>query len=369
MKNSMKLITLLAALATPILAFAGDGPLGYEIGVKENIKGLERVTQTLVTPPQVPEHQQIAKGKPKIVQVRMVIEEKEEEIAPGVSTHLMTFNGHVPGPLIVVHQNDYVELTLVNPKSNTLPHNIDFHAATGAMGGGELTHVSPGQEVTFRFKATKAGTFVYHCAPGGIMVPWHVVQGMNGAIMVLPRDGLKDKSGKPIKYDLAYYIGEQDFYIPQDDSGKYKKYPLPIASLNDTLEKMRTLIPTHIFFNGKQGALLGKNALKAKVGDTMLLIHSQANRHTFPHLIGGHADYVWADGNFGDKPLTNLESWGIPAGATGAMVYTFKQPGTYAYLNHNLIEAFLLGAVAHIQVDGKWNNDLMTQVKAPAPIE
>lgn len=50
------------------------------------------------------------------------------------------------------------------------------------------------------------------------------------------------------------------------------------------------------------------------------------------------------------------------------MLYTFKQPGLYAYLNHNLIEAFLLGAAAHVQVAGEWNDDLMMQVEKPRPI-
>ncbi len=27
----------------------------------------------------------------------------------------MTYNGSMPGPLMVVHEGDYVELTLVNP--------------------------------------------------------------------------------------------------------------------------------------------------------------------------------------------------------------------------------------------------------------
>ena len=44
----------------------------------------------------------------------------------------MTYNGSMPGPMMVVHENDYVELTLVNPETNTMPHNIDLHAATGA---------------------------------------------------------------------------------------------------------------------------------------------------------------------------------------------------------------------------------------------
>jgi nitrite reductase (NO-forming) len=33
-----------------------------------------------------------------------------------------------------------------------------------------------------------------------------------------------------------------------------------------------------------------------------------------------------------------------------------------------LIEAVLLGATAHFKVEGKWNDDLMKQVKAPGPI-
>ncbi len=36
-----------------------------------------------------------------------------------------------------------------------------------------------------------------------------------------------------------------------------------------------------------------------------------------------------------------------------AALYTFKQPGIYAYLNHNLIEAFMLGGAAHVSVKGK----------------
>ena len=338
-------------------------------GSPSNAAGLERVVQKLVAPPALPVHEQVATGAPKVVQVRMVIEEKLIEIDPsGTKIWAMTFNGSVPGPMIVVHQNDYVELTLVNPKTNSLLHNIDFHASTGAMGGGEITGVAPGQEVVIRFKATKAGVFVYHCAPGGQMVPWHTVSGMNGAIMVLPRDGLKDEDGRPVTYDKAYYIGEQDFYVPKDENGDYKEYPAPIMGMADMLEVMRTLTPTHIVFNGSVGALTGEKALTAKVGDTVLIIHSQANRDTRPHLIGGHGDLVWSTGSFNDKPATNLETWFIPGGSAGAMIYTFKQPGLYAYLNHNLVEAFLLGAAAHFNVEGEWNNDLMEQVKKPGPI-
>ncbi|MCH6563255.1 MAG: multicopper oxidase domain-containing protein, partial [Myxococcales bacterium] len=175
--------------------------LGTGVVLAQDLVGYERVTQKLVAPPALPEHDQVAKGKPKVVQIRMVIEEKEVEIAPGVFLQALTFNGTIPGPIPVVHQDDYVELTLVNPTSNLMLHNIDFHASSGALGGGDLTQVNPGEQVVLRFKTTKPGVFVYHCAPGGIMVPWHVVSGMNGALMVLPRDGLKDHLGNPVRYD------------------------------------------------------------------------------------------------------------------------------------------------------------------------
>lgn len=336
--------------------------------IASNTNGLKRVTQTLVAPPFLPEHEQIVKGAPKVVQVRMVIEEKLLQVSPDASIWAMTFNGSVPGPMIVVHQNDYVELTLVNPKNSTLVHNIDFHAATGALGGGALTHVAPGEEVVLRFKATKPGVFVYHCAPGGVMIPWHVVSGMNGAIMVLPRDGLRDAQGKQIKYDRAYFIGEQDFYIPKDANGKYKQYATPQDGMADMMEVMKTLTPSHIVFNGSVGALTGKNALTAKVGEKVLFIHAQANRDTRPHLIGGHADLMWQGGSFSDKPATNLETWFVAGGSAVAMLYQFKQPGTYVYVNHNLIEAVLLGAAAQVKVDGEWNNDLMEQLLKPTEI-
>lgn len=68
----------------------------------------------------------------------MVIDDQGTEIKA-------TFNGSVPAPMMVVHENDSVELTLINPETNELQHNIDLHSATGALGGGALTVVNPGE--------------------------------------------------------------------------------------------------------------------------------------------------------------------------------------------------------------------------------
>ena len=68
-----------------------------------------------------------------MVEFKLVIEEKKVVIDnEGTTMQAMTFNGSMPGPTLVVHEGDYVEVTLVNPKTNMMPHNVDFHSATGA---------------------------------------------------------------------------------------------------------------------------------------------------------------------------------------------------------------------------------------------
>ena len=334
-----------------------------------NGDNLPKVTEQMVAPPFLPKFDEVDKDGPKVVQVTFTVEEKKIEVAPGDSIWAFTYNGTVPGPMIVVHQGDFVELTLKNPATNTMTHNIDFHAATGAMGGGAISLVNPGEQVTFRFRCIRAGVFVYHCAPGGAMVPIHVTSGMNGAIMVLPKNGLRDENGNLVKIDKAYYIAEQDYYLPKDKDGKVLNIATPQQSVQELAESVKTLHPTNIVFNGHEGALLGKNALTAKVGDKVLFITSQANRDTRIHLIGGHADLYWPGGKFSNKPYTDFETWSVPGGSAAAVVYEFREPGTYMLLNHNLIEAFDYGAMAQVKVSGSWDSSLMKVVHPQGPVQ
>jgi nitrite reductase (NO-forming) len=356
---------LVAAAPFAVRTAGAEEVMDTSAAAKVDLSSLPRRKVKLLRPPFVHEHEQVASTGPSIVEFEMRIVEKELQLDEGAWVQAMTFNGSVPGPMMVVHQDDYVELTLYNSPENMMQHNIDFHSATGALGGGSLTLVNPGEKAVLRWKATRPGTFVYHCAPGGPMIPWHVVSGMSGCIMVLPRDGLKDHEGKPVSYDRVYYIGENDFYVPRDVDGTFKRYADAGEGYSDMLEVMNKLIPTHVVFNGRVGALTGEGALEAEQGETVLFVHSQANRDSRPHLIGGHGDLVWETGKFNNPPERDLETWFIRGGSAGAALYTFLQPGVYAYVNHNLIEAVNLGATAHVIVGGEWNNDLMEQVVAP----
>src|SRR5262245_5919529 len=244
------------AITIVSVAFAGLGFTGPTFADNPN---LPRQKVELVAPPYVHAHEQATSHGPKVLEFRLVAEEKEIVIDDnGTKLRAMTFNGTIPAPVMVVHERDYVEVTLVNPATNSMPHNVDFHSATGAAGGGDLTLIGPGEQVLLRWKATRTGVFVYHCIPGGPMVPWHIAAGMSGAVMVLPRDGLKNGAGKPLTYDRAYYLGEQDFYVPRDAKGKFKSYATHVDAFADTMDLMHKLIPTHVVFNGAVGALTGK---------------------------------------------------------------------------------------------------------------
>jgi nitrite reductase (NO-forming) len=290
---------------------------------------LPRQQIELVAPPFVHPHEQATKEGPKILEFRLVTQEKQIVIDDeGTKLQAMTFDGSIPGPMMVVHQGDYVEVTLVNPATNTMPHNIDFHAATGAMGGGDLTLISPGEQTVLRWKATRTGVFVYHCIPGGDMIPWHIASGMSGVVMVLPRNGLTDAAGKPLRYDRVYYVGENDFYVPRDKDGKYMTFDSPGDAFSDTMEMMKKLVPSHVVFNGKVGALTGKSAMVAKVGETVLFVHSQADRDSRVHIVGGHGDYVWESGSFSNPPETGVQTWLIRGGSAGGALSLSSSRGS-----------------------------------------
>jgi nitrite reductase (NO-forming) len=183
------------------------------------------------------------------------------------------------------------------------------------------------------------------------MIPFHVAMGMSGAIMVLPRDGLRDEQGNPVKYDRAYYIGEQGFYFPKDTDGNHQQYSSTLDALPYVLGEMRQLIRSHVVFNGRVNSLTDENALTAKLGEKVLLIHSQGNEDTWPTLVGETGRLVWTGGSFSDQPITDQETWFVPGGAAVAVLYELNQAGTFDYINSGLAENTQSGPIAHLIVE------------------
>ena len=82
-----KLTTALAltlTLSGAVVASELTGGLkGFEVSQQFQGQGLQRIVQKTVAPPNYPIHEQVVTDN-KIVQVKLVIEEKEVEISPGV---------------------------------------------------------------------------------------------------------------------------------------------------------------------------------------------------------------------------------------------------------------------------------------------
>src|SRR6185295_13850441 len=118
---------------------------------------------------------------PTVHEVTFDIEEKQIEIAPGVSQLMWTYNGEVPGPILRGKVGDTFEVTLVNHGSMT--HSIDFHASEVAPNVA-MRMIGPNQSLVYKFTATHAGVYLYHCGTPPIVE--HMAMGMYGAVISDP---------------------------------------------------------------------------------------------------------------------------------------------------------------------------------------
>src|SRR5882672_1905578 len=117
----------------------------------------------------------------RVARVRVTVEDRTIEIAPGVRYVAWTFNGHVPGPIIHVRQGQRVEVTFTNHGS--MPHSLDFHSARVAADSA-FKDVAPGHSLRFSFVAERPGVFLYHCVTAPAVA--HIANGMYGAMIVDP---------------------------------------------------------------------------------------------------------------------------------------------------------------------------------------
>ena len=286
----------------------------------------------------------IDRDHPAKVRVKMETVEKTMTMEDGVEYHYWTFNGDVPGQMIRVREGDTVEVEFSNNPSSTVPHNVDFHAATGQGGGAEASFTAPGHTSTFSFKALQAGLYIYHCAVAPVGM--HIANGMYGLILVEPKEGLP-------KVDKEFYIVQGDFYT----KGKKGAQGLQPFDMDKAIAEQ----PEYVVFNGHVGSIAGDNALKAKAGETvrMYVGNGGPNLVSSFHVIGEIFDKVYVEG--GKLINENVQSTLIPAG--GAAIVEFKAdiPGSYTLVDHSIFRAFNKGALGQLKVEGAENPEIMTK--------
>lgn len=276
--------------------------------------------------------------KPAKVIVHLEVKEVTLPIADGVDYTFWTFGGKVPGKFIRVRQGDTVEFHLQNHPSSKMPHNIDLHAVTGPGGGAASSATAPGHESQFTFKALNQGLYVYHCATAPVGM--HIANGMYGLIYIEPPEGLP-------AVDKEYYVMQGDYYTV----GKYREKGLQPFDMQKAIEENAT----YVLFNGSEGAMVGDNALKAKVGETVRLFVGNGGPNLISsfHVIGEVFDKVFTEG--GTRYQENVQTTLVPAGGSAIVEYATEVPGTYILVDHSIFRTFNKGALGMMKIEGPDN--------------
>lgn len=307
-------------------------------------------TAILTDAPEVPSA--IGRLRPAKVVVHLESQELVKEIAEGVKYTFWTFGGKVPGKFIRVREGDTVEFHLSNHPMSKLPHNIDLHAVTGPGGGATSSFTAPGQKTEFTFKALKPGLYVYHCATAPVGM--HIANGMYGLILVEPRGGLQ-------KVDHEYYLMQGDFYTEEE----FGKKGLQTFSMQKAIDEH----PTYVVFNGSVNALVGEQAIKARVGETLRLFVGNGGPNLISsfHIIGEILDRVYLEG--GTKIIQeNVQTTLIPAGGAAIIELKVDVPGTFMIVDHSIFRTFHKGALGMLRVEGAENKEIFSGVgSTPVP--
>jgi nitrite reductase (NO-forming) len=296
----------------------------------------EPIQAVLTSAPEVPPP--VDRDYPAKVIVDMEVREQDMEISEGVSYTFWTFGGTVPGSFIRVRQGYTIEFHLKNHPDSKMPHNIDLHAVTGPGGGATSSFTAPGHEAVFSFKALNQGLFVYHCATAPVGM--HVANGMYGLILVEPPEGLP-----PV--DKEFYVMQGEFYTV----GKYREKGHQPFDMQKAIEENAT----YVLFNGSEGAMVGENAIKASVGDSVRLFvgNGGPNLDSSFHVIGEIFDKVFYEG--GTNYQENVQTTLVPAGGSAMTEFRVEVPGTFILVDHSIFRAFNKGALGMLKVDGEDN--------------
>lgn len=270
----------------------------------------------------------------------------------------------VPGPMIRAKEGDTIIIVLTNKMENVEPHNIDFHAAMGPGGGAAVTNIEPGETATLKFKALRAGAYIYHCAGEGM--PWeHVAHGMYGLIQIDPRD--EDGSVLP-KVNKEFYIGQSDWYVAPITADPETGNPaLEVCGGIETpgcadvydlsKEKVAAEYPVDNYtFNGHINALTDMNL----AGDKIIADQDDKVRFFFVtggpnigsnwHIIGTIFDRVYTG-----SPrvfMENEETVYVAPGSAAVFDLITPVPGRYLIVDHALWRV-TKGAAGHMHVKAK----------------
>jgi len=253
--------------------------------------------------------------------------DKDIEVAPGVTQKIWAFNGTVPGPTLRGKVGDVFNIKLVNKGS--IGHSLDFHASQTSMDT-DMRTIQPGESLMYSFKAEYAGAWMWHCGTPPVL--HHIANGMYGAVIIDPADGLA-----PV--DHEFLMVQSEFYFGPEGQ-------------EADLAKARWGFPDAVVFNGYYNQYV-YDPIKVKVGDRVRVWVENVgpNELSAFHIVGTQFDTVFKEGAYllqrnnpqsgGSQALDLLPSQG------GFVEFTVPKKGMYAMVTHKFNDAER-GAAGHI---------------------
>jgi nitrite reductase (NO-forming) len=245
----------------------------------------------------------------------LTVTEVETEVAPGVTQRLWTYAGSSPGPVLHGRVGDRFEITLVN--DGTVGHSVDFHA--GALAPDRpMRTIAPGASLTYKFTATRAGIWMYHCS--SMPMSAHIANGMFGAVVIDPPDLA------PV--DRSYLLVQSEHY-----------YGAPGGVVD--LDKLAAEQPDAVVFNGYANQYDAR-PLAARAGERVRVwvLDAGPNRGTSFHVVGGQFDTVYSEGGYLLRPgAGGAQSLALAPGQGGFVELSFPEPGRYPFVSHVMVDA------------------------------
>jgi nitrite reductase (NO-forming) len=279
-------------------------------------------------------------GDEKLHRLTLVAEEDPLEVAPGVWQLRWTFNGRAPGPTLHGRVGDVFEITLVN--AGSIGHSIDFHAGSLAPDRPMRT-IEPGESLVYRFTATKAGIWMYHC--GTMPMTAHIGAGMFGAVVIEP-DGLPE-------VDRSYVLVQSETYL--------QTAAVDAASATEVdADAAAAAEPDYVAFNGIANGY-DQFPLTAAVGERVRfwVLDAGPSRPGSFHIVGTQFDTVFSEGAyllrrgrdaFGESG-GGSQSLGLQPAQGGFVETVFPEAGHYAVVSHAMVDAER-GAHGIVEVSG-----------------
>lgn len=246
------------------------------------------------------------------------VTEVEQMVAANVRQKLWLFNDSMPGPTLRGEVGDVFEITLVNDGS--MGHSIDFHA--GELAPDEpMRTIEPGASLTYTFKATHSGIWMYHCAT--MPMSSHIANGMFGAVIIDPPE-LPSVDKEFVLVQSELYVGAQGGVV---DS-----------------EKVRREEPDAVVFNGFANQY-DHEPLTARAGDRVRIwvLNVGPNRSSAFHIIGGQFDTVFKEGAYLIRPNNSEKGASqvldLEAAQGGFVELEFAEVGHYPFVSHKMVDA------------------------------